>query len=388
MRTRSSASTSVLPPRRLSSRRDLAFGEFWPSVRLLLVVLACWATPSEAIRAERPYDPPVAYERPQLLSSSDEIVASDSDERFVDAELYYRRDAVLASSDSPIVNRPVVEQVINRPLAVESSVIEGPIYAAPVNMVGAWEVLPEGIIYPSYMAGAHEPRLSGVAYWDKNNAGILDVALGGRIGLLRKGTADPLWGNGWQIDVEGAALPRLNLDEDWDMEAADFRAGLPITYGCGNWQVKFAYYHLSSHLGDEFAIRNPGSLADRINYSRDALVLGYSYYATPAARWYAEAGWAFRNEGGSRPWEFQFGLDYSPPGLTGICGVPFFAINGHLREELNYGGNLVVQTGWLWRGESGHTLRTGFHYYNGKSSQFQFFNQFEQQIGLGLWSDF
>ena len=79
-------------------------------------------------------------------------------------------------------------------------------------------------------------------------------------------------------------LPGPNLDHDWDMEAADFRAGLPLTFGCGNWQTKVAYYHLSSHLGDEFAIRNPGSLASRINYSRDALVLGVSYYATPAAR--------------------------------------------------------------------------------------------------------
>ena len=319
---------------------------------------------------------------------SNEIVASDSNDRFVDAELYYHSDAVLVSSDSPIINRPAVEQIINQPLAVESSVIEGPVFAAPVNMVGEWQVLPEGIIYPSYMAGAHEPRMSGVPYWGKDSVRFLDVTLGGRIGLLRKGTVHPLWGNGWQIDFEGAAFPRLNLDEDWDMESTDFRAGIPLTYGCGNWQAKFAYYHLSSHLGDEFAIRNPGSLADRINYSRDALVLGYSYYATPAARWYTEAGWAFHNDGGSQPWEFQFGLDYSPPGPTGVCGVPFFAVNGHLREELNYGGNLVVQTGWLWRGVSGHTFRTGLHYSNGKSSQYQFFDQFEQQIGLGVWSDF
>ena len=40
-----------------------------------------------------------------------------------------------------------------------------------------------------------------------------------------------------------------------------------------------------------FAIRE-GALGDRINFSRDALVLGFSYYPLPAWRWYAEMGWA------------------------------------------------------------------------------------------------
>ena len=63
-------------------------------------------------------------------------------------------------------------------------------------------------------------------------------------------------------------------------------------------------------------------------------------------------------------------------------------MNGHLREEVDFGGNLVVQAGWLWRGQSGRVLRTGLHYYNGKSNQFQFFNTFEQQVGLGIWQEF
>ncbi len=262
-------------------------------------------------------------------------------------------------------------------------VLVGRAFKAPV-----WQLLPDGLIYRSYMAGAHEPRLSSTIDWDQGGTLLLDVVLGGRVGLIRYGTTDNLRPEGWQLDIEGAAFPRLNLDQDWDMESTDFRAGLPLTFGHGNWQAKFAYYHLSSHLGDEFAIRNPGALASRINYSRDALVLGISYYATPAARFYAESGWAFYMDGGSEPWEFQVGVDWSAPGPTGTCGTPFLAINGHLREELNFGGNLVVQTGWLWRGHSGHTLRTGLHYYNGKSSQFQFFNQFEQQLGLGAWYDY
>ena len=62
--------------------------------------------------------------------------------------------------------------------------------------------------------------------------------------------------------------------------------------------------------------------------------------------------------------------------------------NAHLREELDFGGDWTTQLGWLWRGESGSTLRTGLHYVNGKSTQYQFFDNSEEQIGIGLWYDF
>jgi hypothetical protein len=139
-------------------------------------------------------------------------------------------------------------------------------------------------------------------------------------------------------------------------------------------------------MGDEFAIRED-ALDERINFSRDVLTLALSYFPLPAWRFYAEAGWAFYYDV-SEPWEFQFGVDVAEPGPTGPWGTPFIAVNGHIREEVDYSGNVVAQAGWLWRGNSSQTLRAGFHYYNGKSSQFEFFDQFEEQIGGGLWYDF
>ena len=257
----------------------------------------------------------------------------------------------------------------------------------PMTDVWDWQILPNGLIWHPYMAGVHESRLSGVVFGDQHDQALFDVTLGGRIGVLRYGTNNDEWPDGWQVDLEGAAFPRLNLDSNWDLDLTDFRFGVPLTYGDGPWRYKFAYYHLSSHLGDEFAIRNPGSLASRINYSRDALVLGMSYFTTPAVRLYGEADWAFHFDDGNRPWEFQFGVDIARSGRTGIYGTPFFAVNGHIREAVDFGGNLVVQAGWLWRGDSGRTARMGFHYYNGKSNQFEIFDQFEEQVGFGIWLD-
>ena len=251
-----------------------------------------------------------------------------------------------------------------------------------------WHLLPSDVIWHSYLAGAKEPRISGTWFSEtQDSEALLDVTLGGRSSILRYGTFRPGHSEGWELQIEGAAILRLNLDNNWDFDLSDYRFGVPIIYGRDNQQWKFAYYHLSSHLGDELAIRE-GNLADRINYSRDALVVGYSLFPIDAVRVYAEAGYAFYNDGGSEPWEFQFGVDIAQPGYTGMRGTPYFAVNGHIREELDYGGNLSTQLGWLWRGHSGKVIRTGLHYYNGKSPQFQTFDEFEQQIGIGLWYDY
>jgi len=249
------------------------------------------------------------------------------------------------------------------------------------------EVLPSDLMWHSYWAGTKEPRIGGTVFQEiAANLSLADVTLGGRAAVLRYGYVREGKPHGWELQVEGASMLRLNLDKKWDFESADFRFGVPLIYAEDTLQWKFAYYHLSSHVGDEFLLRNP--TFQRINFSRDTLVAGVSYFPWPALRGYAEAGWAFYADEGSDAWEFQFGLDFSKSGPTGRAGTPFVAINAHLREEVDFGGNLVVQAGWLWRGPHGRIVRTGLHYFNGKSNQFEFFNNFEQQLGFGVWQEY
>jgi len=252
----------------------------------------------------------------------------------------------------------------------------------------ALQLLPSDVIWHSYWAGAKAPRTSGTAFEEyTDDVSLLDVTLGGRTSVLRNATRNEqgLW-YGWELQIEGAAMLRLNLDENWDFDAADFRFGVPLILARNQLHWKFAYYHLSSHVGDEFLVRNPGFT--RINYSRDVLVLGASYFPQPAWRWYAEGDWAFYEDEGSERRAYQFGFDYAQPGPTGEAGTPFVAVNGHLREEVDFGGSFAVQAGWLWRGRTGRAMRTGLHYYNGKSPQFEFFDRFEQQFGIGLWQEY
>jgi hypothetical protein len=213
-----------------------------------------------------------------------------------------------------------------------------------------------------------------------------DTELGGRAGIIRYGTEDSLHPQGFEFDIEGAAFPRLNMEESETLTSVDYRFGTPFTFGYGNYQMKFAYYHICSHLGDLFLQENPG--VERLGYVRNALCWGHSYYLTDNLRIYGEAGWAFECDGGAKPWEFQFGIEYSSLRPTGLRPTPFLAVNADLRQELNFGGNVVFEAGYQWRSNLNHLFRVGVQYFVGESDQYEFFDQYEEKIGLGLWYDF
>jgi hypothetical protein len=295
-----------------------------------------------------------------------------------------------ASSRMPVPQPlpPVVDDA-SSPLAV-TTIIEGTAEDWPVGAGGGaawhWQLLPTGILYKSYLAGTKESRIGTQLFYERDEGWLWDSTLGGRAGILRYGTDDPIAPQGWQTDVEGAAFPRLDPQEAMDLAVADFRIGVPVTYACGPWRAKLAYYHLSSHYGDEFLLRT--GTTTRFNYSRDAIVFGLAYYATPDVRLYGEADWGVIHADVTEPWAFQFGVEYSPAAPSTLRGAPFAAVAGHIRQEIDFSGNVVVQAGWQWRGVQGDLVRVGAHYYNGLSPQFELFNQFEEHFGVGAWYDF
>ena len=271
-----------------------------------------------------------------------------------------------------------------------------------------WQLLPNNLIYTSYLAGPKEPRLATVWYDDtgpspipgrggEQNGWLWDSTLGGRVSVVRYGSNTELHPQGFEMQLEGAAFVRLDPGDDRDLRSADYRFGIPLVYGIGRWQTKLAYYHNSAHIGDEFLIKY-GNF-DRVNYVRDVIVFGNSYYMYDWLRLYGEVGWSFFNAGGSKPWEFQFGTELIQARPTGIRGAPFFAVNGMTRQELNWGGNVCAQVGWAWRGyQSEKLFRIGFEYLYGSDPQYEFtktdsttgkitaLNQ--NRAGIGMWYDY
>lgn len=251
-----------------------------------------------------------------------------------------------------------------------------------------WHLLPGTLLYQSYLAGEKEPRIGLSVLNDSKRGWLWEAALGGRLGIIRRGDPGLRPVNAWQIDIEGAALARVNPTEaSTPLEATDYRIGLQWTKRTGPTAYKAGYYHISSHVGDEFLLANPGF--NRINYVRDSLLFGIMHDVTPDAQIYGEIGYGLGVSGGAEPLEFQFGAQYLPVADSGLRGSPFAAVNVHLREEVGFGGGINVMAGWRWRGpQSGRLLRIGLQYYNGKSIQYEFLNQDQQLIGYGIWADF
>ncbi len=168
--------------------------------------------------------------------------------------------------------------------------------------------------------------------WDASGKWYWEPELGGRIALLRYGNQDIFRPQGFELVAEGAAIGRLDLAENVDLTGVDFRGGLYGAYARGNHVTKFGYYHMSAHLGDEFLLKNP--TFPRLNWARDVLILGHSIYLSQDLRVYGEVGWAWRS-----------------PATAGL-------------------------------------FRLGLQYYNGESSQFSFYDRFEQQLTFGVWYDY
>ena len=245
-----------------------------------------------------------------------------------------------------------------------------------------WQTFPDGLMYRSYIAGEKEPRM-GVAWLNEDTFGpLVEAALGGRVGLVRYGSCGSVDPQGWQLDLEGAALPRLDSSNS-ELVAVDFRFGLILTHRCGPTAWKGGYYHLSSHLGDEWLLDNLGFV--RNNYVRDAILLGCHHRINQDLAVYGEIAYSPTPGGGAEPLEFQFGAEFSPARRR----APFAAVNVHLREEFDFGGSVNATAGWQWRGmQSDRVFRVGGQIYEGYSMQYSFFNQRELMVGIGMWFEY
>jgi len=250
-----------------------------------------------------------------------------------------------------------------------------------------WHLLPDGLLWHSYLAAPHEPRISTVIFQTNDEGIFWDATLGGRVGLLRYGTPGAANPSGWQWDLEGAVITRLDLLHAEDVESMDYRFGSEITAAEGPWTMKFGYFHISSHVGDEYLIRNPGFT--RVNYVTESWIIGGSYQPTDDVRLYGEFVNSFRASGGAKRYQFQTGAEYTPVTKVATRGAPFAAINLNFREAVDWDVSTTVQAGWSFQSpQSERRIRFGLQYGDGPTSQFSFFQRRESYLGGGVWFDY
>ena len=137
-----------------------------------------------------------------------------------------------------------------------------------------WETtwLPEGFLYSSYLADPRAP-VSGVRLQlpiRKKDDPKIENVLANHMVLVRYAAGD----EAFELQVEAAAFSRFDISKSLDMDAVDYRFGFPLVYRKGRVAVKLHPWHVTSHLGDEFAEREGRK---RIADARNEIAFGIAW---------------------------------------------------------------------------------------------------------------
>lgn len=104
------------------------------------------------------------------------------------------------------------------------------------------------------------------------------------------------WLNIWlcggmlQVELEGGLWAVFDPDTySMPLINADYYVGIPLTYAFREWSFRLRYYHISSHIGDEYLLNHPDF--DRKNPSAETLDFFVSNQLTPEIRLYGGLGW-------------------------------------------------------------------------------------------------
>lgn len=206
------------------------------------------------------------------------------------------------------------------------------------------------------------------------------VSFGDYFGLYRWHCAWP-YGGDMEFGIEGAVWAVFEpLEESSPLIDADYYVGFPLVYAFDNWQFRLRGYHISTHLGDEFLLNNPGF--DRRNPSAEYLDLYGSYYFGEQIRLYAGIGYILQQDQSFRGKRFftAVGMEVRPLGLgyydcrQRLLGHPFFGV--HIRGSSDY-RNHIDQTyalGYEWVKLTGleRATRIFIEYHDGYSVDGQF----------------
>ena len=130
------------------------------------------------------------------------------------------------ANDPPANDPPANDPPVWAPPPMEPSPIEQQLGVQWEGLDRRFQLLPQGFLYPAYLAGRKESRLSAFMTRITDERWTWDADLGGRFGLFRYGSGDALRPRGWQLDLEASVQAQLDLSDQVDLRAADYRVRL------------------------------------------------------------------------------------------------------------------------------------------------------------------
>jgi hypothetical protein len=159
---------------------------------------------------------------------------------------------------------------------------------------------------------------------------------------------------------------------------ADYYIGIPVTLAHNKWTFRFRLYHISSHLGDQFMVLNPGFA--RRNLEFEAIDLKVNYQITRDWMFYAAIGDYIISDSDfpMKSLYFDWGFQYFYPWVYDNCNdilwEPFIAVFFQTQQFENWTLNQNWAIGIRSRHPDGDSTRMAFslEYYNGRSQDGMF----------------
>ncbi|MDN3507569.1 MAG: DUF1207 domain-containing protein [Simkaniaceae bacterium] len=263
-------------------------------------------------------------------------------------------------------------------------------YEVRQQLNGIW--FPQStVLFQPLIADLLEPVYSAGYRWSDNPIGnhVVAVSFGDTFPVFRWTNVGPLNAD-MQIDIQGGMWAIFNMwsgnepdGEVAELVTTDYLVGFPLTFAFDEWSFRLRVYHVSSHLGDEFLVDNPGYA--RVNPSMEVLDFFTSYQATQGIRLYFGPGWIFHSDKTFPMKNFyvEYGTEMRALGMKSfyhkIYGTPFLALNWRNWEVNDWKFDGTYQLGYEWSKLQGvgRKVRLFFQYHHGYSEG-QFFTDSTQ----------
>jgi hypothetical protein len=189
----------------------------------------------------------------------------------------------------------------------------------------------------------------------------------------------------WEVGFQAAVFAIFDLDApSKDLINADYWVGIPLVYRLDGFSVLTRFFHQSSHLGDEFLLRNRTT---RINLSYEQLDTILSQEVGRWLRVYGGGGYLFDQDPSDlKRWSTQVGAELqSPWAFLGEVVRPLAAIDVQNHEETNWDSDVSVRAGFQLESPSFKSTKLQLlgEYFDGHSPNGQFFERTIRYVGFG-----
>ncbi len=246
---------------------------------------------------------------------------------------------------------------------------------------GVW--LPEGApLFRQYIADPRQITYSmGWRFNDQVLAkNVIAVSFADIFSVYKWCCVGP-WGGQLEIGIEGAVWATFApLRFSSPLLNADYYVGVPIYYAIDCWAFRLRGYHISSHIGDEFLLENPGF--DRRNPSAEYLEFSVSNQFSQDLRFYGGAGYVVHQDRTFRCSRFfaHAGVELRMTQMGVLCraqklyGVPFYAMHWRYQADFKHHVDMTYALGYEIGKVcgQGRKVRMFVEYHDGYSVEGQF----------------